>query len=121
MTIAEVREKCKSFLERSKRLEKPPRDILIFGVLLLASSLSFGLGYLTGLGAGSDSQEINIQKITTPSPTGEEIIASKSGIRYYFSWCGGVNRISEGNKIYFVSVEEAESAGYTLATNCSPR
>ncbi len=43
MTITEAREKCKSLVA------KVPRDVLILGILVLASSVSFWLGYLAGL------------------------------------------------------------------------
>lgn len=45
MTIADMREKCKSLAA------KVPRDALILAILVLASSLSFGLGYMAGLDA----------------------------------------------------------------------
>ena len=48
MTIAEAREKCKSLLGR---LRGAPRDILFIAILILASLLSFGLGYLSGISA----------------------------------------------------------------------
>jgi hypothetical protein len=47
-----------------------------------------------------------------------EVVASKSGKRYYFPWCGGVTRISEKNKIYFASALEAQKSGLTLASGC---
>ena len=45
MNIAEARDKCKSLIA------KAPRDALILAILVLASALSFGLGYLAGLDA----------------------------------------------------------------------
>lgn len=45
MTIADMREKCKSLAA------KVPRDALVLAILVLASSLSFGLGYMAGLDA----------------------------------------------------------------------
>jgi hypothetical protein len=45
MTIAEARDKCKNLIA------KVPRDALILAILIVASSLSFGLGYLAGLDA----------------------------------------------------------------------
>jgi len=42
MTIAEVREKCKSLLARV------PRDVLVLTILLVVSLASFTLGYLAG-------------------------------------------------------------------------
>ena len=49
---------------------------------------------------------------------GGELVASRSGSKYHFPWCSGAQRISEGNKIWFSSVEEARKAGYTPASNC---
>ena len=49
MTISGTRDKCKAFLARV------PRDVLILAILVLASTLSFGLGYLAGLDAGAAS------------------------------------------------------------------
>ncbi len=48
----------------------------------------------------------------------EEIIASKSGTKYYFSYCSGVKRIKNENRIYFSTKSAAERAGYTIAANC---
>ena len=47
------------------------------------------------------------------------VTVSSKGTRYYYSWCK--NTISEKNKVSFASAILAEKAGYTLATNCSPR
>ena len=50
--------------------------------------------------------------------SGGKLVASKSGAKYHFPWCSGAQRISEANKIWFNSVEEARKAGYTPASNC---
>ena len=47
-----------------------------------------------------------------------EVIGSKTGKKYYFPWCGTVNRIKPENQIHFASVEEARAAGYVPAANC---
>lgn len=47
-----------------------------------------------------------------------QVVASKTGKRYYLPWCGAAQRISDKNKIYFASALEAEKAGLTKATNC---
>lgn len=52
-----------------------------------------------------------------PAPGGQ-LVASKGGTKYYFPWCGSASRISEANKVWFNSVEEARKAGYTPAANC---
>jgi hypothetical protein len=118
MTIAEVRQKCKALVERFQGLGRLPRDILIFGVLILASSLSFGLGYLTGLDAQGRSTPLEVHTVAVEQSSGG-VVASKSGTKYYYPQCSGASRIAEANKVYFASKGEAESAGYTLASNCS--
>ncbi|MEK7144960.1 MAG: hypothetical protein AAB794_03870 [Patescibacteria group bacterium] len=116
MTIAEVREKCKG------AIAKVPRDIFIITVLVLASSASFVLGYFTGLDAGQGSTmilETNPLSVSPATTTiSGQVVASKNGSKYYFPGCTGINRISEANKIWFVSAAAATAAGYSLATNC---
>ena len=55
MTIAEARDKCKSLVA------KVPRDVLILSILVLASFLSFGLGYFAGLDAQMLTDTSNVQ------------------------------------------------------------
>jgi len=58
---------------------------------------------------------------TTLKPTSVEKLkytASKSGTKYHFLTCPGAKQIKDENKIYFSSTAEAESAGYTPASNC---
>ncbi len=45
-------------------------------------------------------------------------VASKKSDKYHLPWCSGASRISEENKVWFASKEEAEVAGYTPAGNC---
>jgi len=122
MNIAETREKCKTLAK------KVPRDVFIIIILVLASSFSFGLGYLAGLdadkstkaGQGSDAV---IEGINPPSPEATagaagQVVASKTGTKYYPLGCAGADRILDANKIWFVSASAALAAGYTLAANC---
>ena len=112
MTIAEARGKCKSFLARV------PRDVLILGVLLLASGSSFVLGYLAGLDAGqTDTGTAEAPPPADPEQAGQ-IVASKSGTKYYLPSCAGADRISEANRVKFSSVADAVAAGYAPAANC---
>ena len=117
MTISETREKCKSLVARV------PRDVLIISILILATLLSFGLGYLAGEDAG---QTIDISLQTSPllSPPATttiagQVVASKSGTKYYLPTCAGVSRISDANKVWFPSASAAQTAGYAPATNCA--
>lgn len=115
MTIAEAREKCKIFIG-----DRIPRDVFIISILILASLFSFGLGYLAGLDAMSSKGQGSKIIIEEPSitTTSGQVIASKTGTKYYLPSCASASRISEENKIWFASVELAKTAGYTPAANC---
>jgi hypothetical protein len=58
-----------------------------------------------------------IEATPVPSDSGQ-VVASKSGKKYHYPWCGGAKQIAEKNKIAFSSIEEARAAGYTPAANC---
>ncbi|MDE1919485.1 MAG: hypothetical protein KGH56_02175 [Patescibacteria group bacterium] len=116
MTIPEARERCKALIALV------PRDALIVAILVLASSLSFGLGYLAGLDAGH-STTISFENDPGISPAAAaaagQVVASKSGTKYYLPECAGAARISEANKVWFPSASAAEKAGYAPAANCA--
>lgn len=121
MTIAETREKCKGLVGRI------PRDVLILAVLILASSASFGLGFLAGKDVGQGSAftpEELLPALQTADRSGavpdggEQFVASKNGTKYYFAGCAGADRISVANKVWFSSKSAAAAAGYTRAANC---
>jgi hypothetical protein len=46
------------------------------------------------------------------------VVGSKSGTKYHLPDCPGAKRIKPENLITFASIEEAEAAGYTPASNC---
>lgn len=123
MTIAEARQKCKTWIEWV------PRDVLVVGILVLSASASFGLGYQAGRdAAGQGSMTIEVTGPVTdtaqaglPAEAGAkagEYVASKNGTKYYLTTCSGAARISEANKIWFVSAAAARGAGYAPAANC---
>ena len=104
-------------------------------IIILVAILSFGIGRLSVVG---NREAIKIEydsSITnTQSPTSKQIsnsnnqtvgantvMASKNGSKYHYSHCTGAKQIKEENKITFASASAAEAAGYTLASNCSPR
>lgn len=113
MTIADVREKCKNIIGRV------PRDVFIIIVLVLASSFSFGLGYLAGLDAQLATQESPFMLSPITTATEGQVVASKTGTKYYLPSCAAAGRISDANKIWFVSAAAAEAANYTPAANCT--
>lgn len=115
MTIAEAREKCKSLVARV------PRDVFIIAILVLASSLSFGLGYLAGSERGQASTvtiEMSSFTPTSTTTTAGQVVASKNGTKYYLPSCAGADRISDANKVWFASAEAARAQGYAPAANC---
>ncbi|MDE2021812.1 MAG: hypothetical protein KGI71_02735 [Patescibacteria group bacterium] len=118
MTVADLRGKCKNFLTHlSERKAALPRDVIILGVLVFASLLSFGLGYLAGIEAGQGSNAVNPISVA-PTSAAEQVVASKNGTKYYPPSCAAAARITDANKVWFVSASAAEAAGYTLSTNC---
>ena len=118
MTIAETREKCKSLAA------KAPRDLLVIAVLVLASSLSFGLGFLAGTDAGQsrgiapEESPLGVLSSAEPASTTGTFVASKNGTKYYLPECSGADRIASANKVWFATASAAEEAGYAPATNC---
>ncbi len=46
------------------------------------------------------------------------VVASKNGTKYHYPWCAGAKQISQKNLISFNSIEEAQKAGYSPASNC---
>ncbi|MDO8742104.1 MAG: hypothetical protein Q7J45_01010 [bacterium] len=97
--------------------------MLIITILLLASSLSFGLGYLAGRDTAQTTQfslvEVSPENISPEVSPGEgKVVASRNGTKYYLPQCSGATRISDANKVWFESIDVARRAGYSPATNC---
>jgi hypothetical protein len=140
--ITEMKEKG------NRALSRVPEGALWLAIVVLASSGSFGLGYLSGKESGAgdviiESRGASLEEVTKrtgselqaapvaaramvateePLPAtpdgGGQYVASKSGKSYHLPWCAGAKQIKEENKIYFNSKEEAEAAGYAPAKNC---
>ncbi len=45
-------------------------------------------------------------------------VGSKNSNKFHLPWCSGAQRISEENKVWFQTKEEAEAMGYIPAANC---
>lgn len=103
-------------------------------ILVVVSLASFGLGRQSVVGQGS-METMGTVTSTTVRPasfapeqmtetvlvTGTstvQYVASKNGTKYHLPWCSGAQRISEENKVWFTSKEDAEAAGYSPAANC---
>lgn len=48
-----------------------------------------------------------------------DIIGNKNSKKYHLPGCPGYNTVSEKNRVYFKTAQEAEAAGYTKAGNCN--
>ena len=65
------------------------------------------------------SEQINSGEVKGISADSSgSVVASKNGTKYHYSWCAGAKQISQKNLISFNSIEEAQKAGYTPASNC---
>ncbi len=135
MTIADIGGRGKELLAKI-----PPR-VLILAILMLSTTLAFGLGILAGrdLERGhsgaqnpSDTGFWIETREQTPAAAVEAVetgvsgnrdasgslVASKNGTKFYLPSCSGAARIKEANKVWFSSRQDAEAAGYSAAANC---
>ncbi|PCI19833.1 hypothetical protein COB64_02960 [Candidatus Wolfebacteria bacterium] len=113
------------------------RDLYVVLIILLVAFSSFGLGRLSNVTQERESvsieyiasQNIAAAALTTISATTTEtaqqnstttgnFVASKNGAKYYFPWCGTVNRIKDENKVWFETREAAEAAGFEKSSTC---
>lgn len=143
MSIKDFTKKIKSFTRsmcpRPVRIRELPDDFFLGLVIILVSFGAFGLGRLSKIeGAKTPIYVENAPIITadtfaisnspaasnTPSSpnltasANNQLMGSKNGKKYYYSWCAGANRITDTNRIYFTSKADAESRGYTPSITC---
>ena len=125
MSIHPILEKIKSIAEKEWFT-----SLLMVFVILLVGLAGFGLGRLSTINENKGVIIENVNNDVSDSPiygskpknlaggSNTNIVASKNGTKYYFSWCSGVGRIQDNNKAYFISEQEAVDAGYTKASGC---
>ena len=136
MSINDYIEKIKLFLESEKG-----KDLLTVLILVLVGLGSFGIGRMS---TGGDKEGLKIDykaiednivvsgvnntaNVNTSIAQGSmETILSKSGnyfassrgTKYYSVSCSAGKTIKTENRIYFVTREEVEKAGYELSSSC---
>jgi len=108
-------------------------DLFIIAVIVLVALICFGIGRLTapktepiqikGLEQASVEDLSGEQSSFVPTDVGTTedkgaVVGSKNSDKYHLPDCPGAKQISEQNKIWFASIEEAEKAGYKPAGNC---
>lgn len=135
MTIADIGGRGKEVFAKI-----PPR-VLILAILILSTTLAFGLGILAGRdlerghsGAQNPSDRgfwietreqapaAAVEAVQPDSSVSRDasgsFVASKNGTKFYLPSCSGAARIKEANKVWFSSRQDAEAAGYTPAGSC---
>lgn len=115
MSLYDISKKIKSFLTTHT-------EYLKITIVILAIIDAFGLGIFSTF-LDQKSPVIILKNYgEVPSDVVKiEIVASKSGTKYYYPWCSGINRIKPENKVYFTSHTEAINKGYSRAKNCPGR
>ncbi|MEK7157545.1 MAG: hypothetical protein AAB688_00535 [Patescibacteria group bacterium] len=143
--LLKIKGKCQNsvFLFKHKAKIAFRADFFTAIVILLVGFAGFGLGRLSAL-EGKKSPILiernplfssllnetvpirdSVSSLGTPTTKSiqnsreKSFVASKTGTKYYFPWCGGVSKIKEENKIWFDSAIKARESGYTPAANCA--
>jgi len=106
-------------------------DLFTAAVIFLVGLASFGLGRLSVLWPKKEPIKLehtelsingeilsSVRQPKTAAAIKDKYVASKNGSAYHYPWCPGAQKIKETNKIWFISKEEAERAGYKPAGNC---
>ncbi|MFH1454943.1 MAG: hypothetical protein ABIF22_01340 [bacterium] len=142
MSIKDFAEKIKLFLGNIKDKAygqekglKIKEDLYIVIMIILVGTASFGLGKISSfeknktpisilrtkelITASVLNSQTEKNNTAIPEQTNGEVVASKSGTKYYYPWCSGVSRIKEENKVWFNNIEEARATGLTPAANCT--
>jgi len=126
MSISHIHIKIKAFARLVDR-----RDVWAVLTICLSGISGYMIGRLDPLKA--TNQPVRIDMRETPSvPTSitpveaakpvekgtGKYVASKGGTKYHLTTCPGARTISEANRVWFETREEAETAGYSPAANC---
>lgn len=139
MSIKDLLGKIKGLAHfKAPELGALPDDLFLGLIIVLVALGAFGLGRLSKIEGSktpirienapavssqtfsTNSQSPNSQTASALDTTTQatSLVASKSGTKYYYSWCSGVQKIAAVNRIYFSSIDEAKAAGYTPSSTC---
>jgi hypothetical protein len=85
----------------------------------VAISMHAGAGVSAYAGLSLENSTNESTEIPSSShEQSEEVVASKTGTKYYLPWCSGASRIKDENLVRFATPEIARSAGYTPSATC---
>lgn len=137
ISISVMVEKIKKLTNLRPVLRELKDDLFLGTIIILVAFGSFGLGRLSKIeGARTPIQIENAPEITPetftngtqaasvqnavaqPDTNTVQLVGSKTGNKYHYTWCSGAKRIAEANRRYFSSKADAEAQGYTPASNC---
>jgi hypothetical protein len=135
-----------NYIEKIKRVSHKAiyflaqKETMVSLVLIVTGISSFALGFFAGkdsigstpkiiftdvpresiLAASAMASDVKPNETThSNSATAKStIFGSKSGTKYYYSWCKAGNRVKLENRIYFESTKQAEAAGRLRAASC---
>ncbi len=118
-------------------------EVYIALIITLVAFLGFGLGRFSMVQKSSSKTQVKLiqggggeaalvadkgvsvvdtgttgGEVSTTTLSATEVVASKQGTKYHYTWCPGASKISPSNKISFTSEAAAIVAGYTKASNC---
>jgi hypothetical protein len=104
-------------------------EILISVAVILTILLTYSYGVMRNMPEKAgisfvDGIELDFsEKVSTGEGSSDSsdqgpYVASKNGTKYYLATCSGAKRIKDENKIYFSTIEAAESRGLGPAKNC---
>ncbi len=97
------------------------REFVFSLIIILVAFAAFGLGRLSAIEEAREPVRLTNTQHNVQSnrlEIGGRVVASRYGSKYHAPWCGGADRISERNKIWFKDEQAARKAGYTPAGNC---
>ena len=93
----------------------------LFAIVFLVALASFGLGRLSALESTRPAVSITqAPSLARPRAMymGGLFVASRTASSYYYPWCGGAQKITPENQVWFKNAEAAQKAGYSPAKNC---
>ncbi len=98
-----------------------PLEVLFSIIIILVGFSAFGLGRLSVLTEQKQTITPLYNNSLSVKPTvvlRGTVVASKKGTKYHYPWCPGALKMSEKNKRWFDSIQDARNAGYLPAGNC---
>ena len=72
----------------------------------------------TATSSASETKPATAAASVSTTETKGMYVGSRKGTKYHLPSCPGAKHISDTNKIWFTSKEDAASKGYTPASNC---